>query len=140
MGNGTKGVFDFFKLYRTISKTAIIGNSTNKPRFENLESEVEIHKDQLVFDDQCYMYRTKNANFSFKKLKNTNETVFDSKRSIVMHLLYVFQGRRMMSDIYALDSSNTIISGNEETSECQNKRNQRIKSLQRICKRKINGC
>ncbi|MFV8338470.1 hydroxymethylglutaryl-CoA synthase family protein [Flavobacterium sp. LB3P21] len=121
----TKGVFDFFKPFRTISKTAITGNTTNEPWFENLESEVEIHKDQPVFDgqysNQCYMDRTRDAYFSFKKLKNTNETVYDSWKSIVMHLPYAFQGRRMLSEIYALDASNTIISGNEDTSEYQNK-------------------
>nr|WP_315179521.1 hydroxymethylglutaryl-CoA synthase [uncultured Flavobacterium sp.] len=121
----TKGVFDFFKPYRTISKTAITGNSTNEPWFENLESEVEIHKDQPVFDgqysNQCYMDRTRDAYFSFKKLKNTTETVYDSWKSIVMHLPYAFQGRRMLSEIYALDASNTIISGDEDASEYQNK-------------------
>jgi hydroxymethylglutaryl-CoA synthase len=121
----TKGVFDFFKPYRTISKTAITGITTNEPWFENLESEVEIHKDQPVFDgqysNQCYMDRTRDAYFSFKKLKNTTETVYDSWKSIVMHLPYAFQGRRMLSEIYALDASNTIISGDEDTSEYQNK-------------------
>jgi hydroxymethylglutaryl-CoA synthase len=121
----TKGVFDFFKPYRTVSKTAITGNSTNDPWFENLESEVEIHKEQPVFDgqysNQCYMDRTKDAYFSFKKLKNTTETVYDSWKSIVMHLPYAFQGRRMLSEIYALDASNTTISGNEDASEYQNK-------------------
>jgi hydroxymethylglutaryl-CoA synthase len=121
----TKGVFDFFKPYRTISKTAITGNTTNESWFENLESEVEIHKDQPVFDgqysNQCYMDRTRDAYFSFKKLKNTTETVYDSWKSIVMHLPYAFQGRRMLSEIYALDASNTIIIGDEDTSEYQNK-------------------
>lgn len=121
----TKGVFDFFKPYRTISKTAITGNSTNEPWFENLESEVEIHKDQPVFDgqysNQCYMDRTRDAYFSFKKLKNTTETVYDSWKSIVMHLPYAFQGRRMLSEIYSLDAFNTIISGDEDPSEYQNK-------------------
>lgn len=121
----TKGVFDFFKPYRTISKTAITGNTNNEPWFENLESEIEIHKDQPIFDgqysNQCYMDRTKNAYFSFKKLKNTSETVYDSWKSIVMHLPYAFQGRRMLSEIYALDASDTIISGNEDASEYQNK-------------------
>jgi hydroxymethylglutaryl-CoA synthase len=120
----TKGVFDFFKPYRTISKTAITGNASNEPWFENLESEVEIHKDQPVFDgqysNQCYMDRTREAYFSFKKLKNTTETVYDSWKSIVMHLPYAFQGRRMLSEIYALDASNTTISGNEDAVEYQN--------------------
>lgn len=121
----TKGVFDFFKPYRTISKTAITGNATNEPWFENLESEIEIHKDQPVFDgqysNQCYMDRTRDAYFCFKKLKKTPETVHDSWNSIVMHLPYAFQGRRMLSEIYALDASITTISGNEDAVEYQNK-------------------
>ena len=59
----TKGVFDFFKPFRTISKHEIIGNPNNTPWFENLESEIEIHKDQPVFDGHysnlCYMKRTR---------------------------------------------------------------------------------
>ena len=121
----TKGVFDFFKPYRTLSKTSITGKATNEPWFENLESEVEIHKDQPVFDgqysNQCYMDRTRDAYFSFKKLKNTTETVYDSWKSIVMHLPYAFQGRRILSEIYTLDASNIIISGDEAASEYQNK-------------------
>ena len=121
----TKGVFDFFKPYRTISKTEITGNSANEPWFENLESEIEIHKDQPVFDgqysNQCYMDRTREAYFSFKKLKNSKQTVYESWKSIVMHLPYAFQGRRMLSEIYALDASNKTISGTETVSEYQNK-------------------
>jgi hydroxymethylglutaryl-CoA synthase len=121
----TKGVFDFFKPYRTISKQQITGNTTNESWFENLESEIEIHKDQPVFDgqysNQCYMDRTKDAYFSFKKIKNTTETVYDSWESIVMHLPYAFQGRRMLSEIYALDASNKIISEEENGTEYQNK-------------------
>ena len=121
----TKGVFDFFKPYRTISKETITGSDKNEPWFDNLESEIEIHKDQPVFDgqysNQCYMDRTKAAYFSFKKLKNTSDTIYDSWKSIVMHLPYAFQGRRMLSEIYALDNSNKIISGDEDGTEYQNK-------------------
>lgn len=121
----TKGLFDFFKPYRTISKSEITGNSNNEPWFENLENEIEIHKEQPVFDgqysNQCYMDRTRNAYFSFKKLKSTNETIYDSWQSIIMHLPYAFQGRRMLSEIYALDASAKILSGNEDASDYQNK-------------------
>jgi hydroxymethylglutaryl-CoA synthase len=121
----TKGVFDFFKPYRTISKESITGNITNESWFDNLEAEIEIHKDQPVFDgqysNQCYMDRTRNAYFSFKKLKNTSETVYNSWKSIIMHLPYSFQGRRMLSEIYALDSNSKIISGDESVAEYQNK-------------------
>lgn len=121
----TKGVFDFFKPYRTISKNELTGDENNLPWFENLESEIEIHKDQPVFDgqysNQCYMDRTKAAYFSFKKIKNTSETVYDSWKSIIMHLPYSFQGRRMLSEIYALDASSKIISGDESIADYQNK-------------------
>lgn len=121
----TKGVFDFFKPYRTISKQQITGNTSNEAWFENLESEVEIHKDQPVFDgqysNQCYMDRTRDAYFSFKKIKNTTKTVYETWESIVMHLPYAFQGRRMLSEIYALDASNKIISREENATEYQNK-------------------
>ncbi|MFT5715240.1 MAG: hydroxymethylglutaryl-CoA synthase [Flavobacterium sp.] len=121
----TKGVFDFFKPSRTISKKAITGNDTNEPWFDNLESEIEIHKEQPVFDgqysNQCYMDRTRNAYFSFKKLKQTNQPIYNTWKSIVMHLPYAFQGRRMLSEIYALDSETKIITGNEDPKEYQNK-------------------
>ena len=121
----TKGVFDFFKPYRTLSKEAITGNSNNENWFDNLEAEIEIHKDQPVFEgqysNQCYMDRTRNAYFSFKKNANASTSVYNSWKSIIMHLPYSFQGRRMLSEIYALDHENQIISGNEEASEYQNK-------------------
>jgi hydroxymethylglutaryl-CoA synthase len=121
----TKGVFDFFKPYRTISKQEIEKNSNNDPWFDNLESEIEIHKEQPVFDgqysNQCYMDRTKAAYFSLKKLKQTPETLYHSWESIIMHLPYAFQGRRMLTEIYALDANPEIISGKEDAVEYQNK-------------------
>lgn len=124
-GVSTKGVFDFFKPYRTVAKNEITGNTNNESWFNNLESEIEIHKDQPVFDgqysNQCYMDRTREAYFSFKKTKKTKDTIYNSWKSIVMHLPYAFQGRRMLSEIYALDASNSIIHGDESISEYQNK-------------------
>ncbi|MFV8324552.1 hydroxymethylglutaryl-CoA synthase family protein [Flavobacterium sp. ZS1P14] len=121
----TKGVFDFFKPFRTLPKAEITGNKNNESWFDNLETEIEIHKDQPVFDgqysNQCYMDRTRNAYFSLKKLKNTSETIYNSWESIIMHLPYAFQGRRMLSEIYALDAESKIISGNENASEYQTK-------------------
>lgn len=121
----TKGVFDFFKPHRTIAKETITGNTNNEAWFDNLEAEIEIHKDQPVFDgqysNQCYMDRTRNAYFSFKKLKETSATLYNSWNSIIMHLPYSFQGRRMLSEIYALDAENSIISGEETPAEYQTK-------------------
>jgi hydroxymethylglutaryl-CoA synthase len=130
----TKGVFDFFKPFRTISKEAITGNSNNESWFENLEAEIKIHKDQPVFDgqysNQCYMDRTRNAYFSFKKLKETSETLYNSWNSIIMHLPYSFQGRRMLSEIYALDAENSVISGKETPAEYQTKLKETSKSTE----------
>ena len=121
----TKGVFDFFKPYRTLSKEEITGNSDNENWFDNLEAEIEIHKDQPVFDgqysNQCYMERTKNAYLTFKKQCNSNTSVYSSWKNIIMHLPYSFQGRRMLSEIYAIDHEDKILSGNEDVSEYQNK-------------------
>ena len=130
----TKGVFDFFKPYRIISKHTITGNDTNEAWFDNLEAEIEIHKEQPVFDgqysNQCYMDRTRNAYFSFKKLKQTTETIYNSWESIIMHLPYAFQGRRMLSEIYALDAQDKIISGEETPAEYQNKLKEISKSYE----------
>jgi hydroxymethylglutaryl-CoA synthase len=119
----TKGLFDFFKPLRIISKSAITGNDANDNWFDNLETEISIHKDQPVFDgqysNQCYMDRTRNAYFSFKKVKNTTQTLYASWESIIMHLPYAFQGRRMLSEIYALDAEPKIIFGNENTEAYQ---------------------
>ncbi|MCD0475072.1 hydroxymethylglutaryl-CoA synthase [Flavobacterium sp. EDS] len=121
----TKGVFDFFKPYRSLSKETITQNKNNESWFDNLETEIEIHKDQPVFDgqysNQCYMDRTRNAYFSFKKLKNATETLYNTWSSIIMHLPYSFQGRRMLSEIYALDSTEKIIAENIEPADYQNK-------------------
>ncbi|KLT69585.1 hydroxymethylglutaryl-CoA synthase family protein [Flavobacterium sp. ABG] len=121
----TKGVFDFFKPYRSISKETIAQNENNDPWFDNLEAEIEIHKDQPVFDgqysNQCYMDRTRNAYFSFKKLKNTTETLYNTWHSIIMHLPYSFQGRRMLSEIYVLDSAEKIIADDIQPADYQNK-------------------
>ncbi len=121
----TKGVFDFFKPYRTITKETITGNSSNDSWFDNLESEIEIHKDQPVFDgqysNQCYMDRTRDAYFTFKKIKNTTTTLYNTWESIIMHLPYSFQGRRMLSEIYALDAATPILSGSEAPADYQNK-------------------
>jgi hydroxymethylglutaryl-CoA synthase len=120
----TKGVFDFFKPFRTLSKQEITGKNTNESWFDNLESEIEIHKDQPVFDgqysNQCYMDRTREAYFSFKKLKNNCDTVYASWQSIVMHLPYAFQGRRMLTEIYALDTLTPLVTGKENAIEYQN--------------------
>lgn len=121
----TKGVFDFFKPYRHVSKEEITGDANNEPWLDNLESEIEIHKDQPVFDgqysNQCYTDRTRDAYFSLKDLKNTEDSLYHSWENIIMHLPYAFQGRRMLPEIYALDAHKKILSGDEDAVEYQNK-------------------
>jgi hydroxymethylglutaryl-CoA synthase len=128
----TKGVFDFFKPYRQVSKDEITGNQNNEPWFGNLESEIEIHKDQPVFDgqysNQCYTDRTRAAYFSLKDLKKTRESLYDSWENIIMHLPYAFQGRRMLPEIYALDATTKIFSGDEDAVAYQNKLKELSKS------------
>ena len=109
----TKGVFDFFKPYQTIKKSEIIGNNDNKIWQGILESEIEIHKHQPVFDgqysNQCYVDRTKSAYFRLKKLKNSTSSLYNTWHSIIMHLPYAFQGRRMLSEIFALDANDNAL-------------------------------
>lgn len=117
-----KGVFDFFKPYRKLSKTQFACTDANEPWFGNLESEIEIHKDQPVFDgqysNQCYTDRTREAYFSFKKQTNFNGPLYDAWSNIIMHLPYAFQGRRMLTEIFALDSEEISIDRNDP--DCPN--------------------
>lgn len=133
----TKGVFDFFKPNRIIAKEAITGNTNNEPWFENLENEIEIHKEQPIFDgqysNQCYMERIKDAYFMFKQLKKSKEPIYPTWKNIVMHLPYAYQGRRMLTEIYALDSSSKIITGNENPEEYQAKLKEISKSADYQC-------
>jgi hydroxymethylglutaryl-CoA synthase len=105
----TKGVFDFFKPYHTIKKSDINNNELNENWMGVLESEIEIHKHQPVFDgqysNQCYVDRTKSAYFRLKTLKNHQSSLYETWSSILMHLPYAFQGRRMLSEIFALDAA-----------------------------------
>ena len=121
----TKGVFDFFKPYRTVAKGDITGNGANEPWFDVLEAEIEIHKDQPVFDgqysNQCYTDRTKEAYFRFKEITNTTGSLYENWEAILMHLPYAFQGRRMFPEIYGLDAASPLFNGNEDPVDYQTK-------------------
>ncbi|MUV05470.1 hydroxymethylglutaryl-CoA synthase [Flavobacterium rakeshii] len=114
----TKGVFDFFKPYRTIEKKDINSNTNNDEWFGNLEAEIEIHKDQPVFDgqysNQCYTDRTREAYFRFKEANNITGSLYSRWESIIMHLPYAYQGRRMFSEIFALDAETPILTEGSE--------------------------
>lgn len=117
----TKGVFDFFKPYRTITKKEITNIEANEPWFGNLEAEIEIHKDQPVFDGQysntVYTERTREAYYSFKKEAGIEGSLYDTWESIIMHLPYAYQGRRMFSEIFALDANEPLLTGNEDPAD-----------------------
>lgn len=119
----TKGVFDFFKPYRTLKKSEITNIEANEPWFGNLEAVIEIHKDQPVFDGQysntCYTNRTREAYNSFKKLTNTTGSLYNTWESIIMHLPYAYQGRRMFAEIFALDADTPLLTGNEDPADYQ---------------------
>ncbi|AWH84257.1 hydroxymethylglutaryl-CoA synthase [Flavobacterium album] len=121
----TKGVFDFFKPYHTVDKRDINGNENNEPWHDVLEAEIEIHKDQPVFDgqysNQCYTDRTKEAYFRFKEMTNTKGSLHESWEALLLHLPYAYQGRRMFPEIYGLDAASPLLTGNEEPSEYQSK-------------------
>ena len=76
------------------------------------------------------MDRTRNAYFSFKKASNTSETLYTTWKSIIMHLPYAFQGRRMLSEIYALDHQTPIVDETEDTTTYQNKLKETSKSAE----------
>lgn len=119
----TRGVFDFFKPYRTLSKWAITHDEENEPWFGNLEAEIEIHKDQPVFDgqysNQCYTDRTREAYYRFKEQNKIEGSLYSRWESIIMHLPYAFQGRRMFPELFALDAETPMLSGNENTADYQ---------------------
>jgi len=114
----TKGVFDFFKPYRTLAKKDILNIDANEPWFGNLEAHIEIHKDQPVFDGQysntVYTDRTREAYHTFKKLTQTTTSLYNTWGSIIMHLPYAFQGRRMFAELFALDAEPPLLTGSEE--------------------------
>lgn len=120
-GISTQGVFDFFKPKRNISKAEITGNNDNAPWMDILETEINIHKEQPIFDgrysNECYKSRTKEAYLNFKNENHIKEILFKNWKGVIMHLPYAYQGRRTFSDIYAhenkLNNDLKIISKSE---------------------------
>lgn len=114
----TKGVFDFFKPHRTLQKSDITGNSANQEWFGNREAEIAIHKDQPVFDgqfsNQCYMERTLEAYQRYKNSNAVQGSLYEKWESIIMHLPYAYQGRRMFNELFALDANIPLIAKYEE--------------------------
>lgn len=107
IATSAKGVFDFFKPHRIISKEAL-GITDNASWQGVLETEIEVFKEQPVFDGQysndCYVERTVEAYNRYKELTNTAHTLYQNWKAIVMHLPYSFQARRMFTEIYVSDN------------------------------------
>lgn len=109
IGISTQGVFDFFKPRRIMQKDTL---TNDENWFEVLEDEIEIFKEQPVFDgqysNQCYIERTEKAYLSLKKQKNISGTMYKHWKAIVMHLPYAYQARRMFSEIFVLDDEKLL--------------------------------
>lgn len=103
-GVATEGVFDFFKPRRTFSKLEVTGKSDNPDWLGVLENDIQIYKEQPVFDgqysNQCYINRITEAYNHFKKQTNQPDIVFQDWKQIFMHLPYCFQARRTFIEIY----------------------------------------
>lgn len=108
IATSAKGVFDFFKPHRIIKKETI-GVTDNEPWQGVLETEIEIFKEQPVFDGQysndCYVERTVEAYYRFKEIAGIEGTLYENWKAIVMHLPYSFQARRMFPEIYISDNA-----------------------------------
>ncbi|AWG26225.1 hydroxymethylglutaryl-CoA synthase family protein [Flavobacterium kingsejongi] len=108
-GVSTRGVFDFFKPKRYLSKAAVTGKQDNPEWFGILENEIALHQEQPVFDGQysntCYIDRIIEAYTHYKKITGQeNVVLYQNWSSIVMHLPYAYQGRRTFTEIYAREN------------------------------------
>ncbi len=105
VGVSSKGVFDFFKPRRSISKNELL-NTVDNPEWNGiLENEITFYKEQPVFDgqysNQCYISRITEAYAHYKEITQQNEILFHNWENILMHLPYCFQARRTFIEIYA---------------------------------------
>ncbi|MGU9939558.1 hydroxymethylglutaryl-CoA synthase family protein [Empedobacter brevis] len=101
-GIGMESVFDFFKPHQTTSNATILETlGTSK-------SEIEIFSDEPVFEGQysneCYKNRVREAYFNFKEKAGVEGKLYENWRYIAFHLPYAFQGKRMFSDVFALEN------------------------------------
>ena len=101
-GIGMESVFDFFKPHQATSNRNILN------ALETTKSEIEIFSDEPVFDGQysneCYKNRVREAYFNFKDQTNVEGKLYENWRYIAFHLPYAFQGKRMFSDVFALEN------------------------------------
>ncbi|MCA4810653.1 hydroxymethylglutaryl-CoA synthase family protein [Empedobacter stercoris] len=101
-GIGMESVFDFFKPHQATLNRNILN------ALETTKSEIEIFSDEPVFDGQysneCYKNRVREAYFNFKDQTNVEGKLYENWRYIAFHLPYAFQGKRMFSDVFALEN------------------------------------
>ncbi|WP_314242110.1 hydroxymethylglutaryl-CoA synthase [Empedobacter tilapiae] len=101
-GIGMESVFDFFKPHQSTSDTAILN------ALGTTKSEIEIFSDEPVFEGQysneCYKNRVREAYFNFKEKTSVEGKLYENWRYIAFHLPYAFQGKRMFSDVFALEN------------------------------------
>lgn len=101
-GIGMESVFDFFKPHQSTSDTAVLN------ALGTTKSEIEIFSDEPVFEGQysneCYKNRVREAYFNFKDEAKIEGKLYESWRYIAFHLPYAFQGKRMFSDVFALEN------------------------------------
>lgn len=111
-GIGTKGVFDFFKPRRNFSKKEALHFDTNLEWNGILENEINIYKEQPVFDgqysNQCYISRIIEAYEHFKTESHQHGKLYKKWAAILMHLPYCYQGRRTFIEIFANENPELI--------------------------------
>ena len=101
-GIGMESVFDFFKPHQSTSDEAILN------ALGTTKSEIEIFSDEPIFEGQysneCYKKRVREAYFNFKDEAKIEGKLYENWRYIAFHLPYAFQGKRMFSDVFALEN------------------------------------
>ena len=101
-GIGMESVFDFFKPHQSTSDATILN------ALGTTKSEIEIFSDEPVFEGQysneCYKNRVREAYFNFKDEAKVEGKLYENWRYIAFHLPYAFQGKRMFSDVFALEN------------------------------------
>ncbi|HBX63486.1 MAG TPA: hydroxymethylglutaryl-CoA synthase, partial [Flavobacteriaceae bacterium] len=102
-GIGMESVFDFFKPHQSTSDATILN------ALGTTKSEIEIFSDEPIFEGQysneCYKNRVREAYFNFKDEAKVEGKLYENWRYIAFHLPYAFQGKRMFSDVFALENN-----------------------------------
>ncbi|MFN8325567.1 MAG: hydroxymethylglutaryl-CoA synthase [Flavobacteriaceae bacterium] len=118
VGVATEGVFDFFKPRRNFTKEEIFQTENNPEWNGVLENEINIYKEQPVFDgqysNQCYISRITEAYEHYKEESHQKGKLYEKWSAILMHLPYCFQGRRTFIEIFANENSELLESQSGE--------------------------